>query len=286
MQSHNEDKIRITIHPLFFAFAIVLVAIGEYVVFVNYMAALFLHEYAHAFVAKHRGYSINNIKVLPFGIALNLRDGDMHPKDEVAIAMAGPLANLVTVCICMALWWIFPQLYQVLNIFVFANAVTLVFNLLPILPLDGGRVVIGLLSQVWERKKICKLCFVFNIVVGIVLLSMFVYGMILHIYNLTYIFMSIFVIIAGIPSSSMRDCRYLRAYSYPKSNNVCRTKIIAIDAEQPLYKLYRHMSSNYYLIANVVNNKGQIIATLDECEIVKALEKNIQTKKLSECFSI
>jgi len=55
--------------------------------------------------------------------------------------LAGPLGNIVLAIVLSSLLWLFPQFFLVVEILVVANAVPGILNLLPIYPLDGGKIL-------------------------------------------------------------------------------------------------------------------------------------------------
>jgi Zn-dependent protease len=105
-----------------------------------------LHELAHALTAKQFGVKTRDITLYPFGgIAAILKQPT--PKAEVAIAIAGPLTNLLIAALLF--WWInFPPLnddthrtFSFSEKLIISNLAIALFNLLPALPMDGGRVL-------------------------------------------------------------------------------------------------------------------------------------------------
>ena len=121
---------------------LVLLAIltNSFSLIINYLLALTLHELAHLFVATKLGYSLKFIKLDMFGLSIELNEA-IADKDSFKINVAGPVFNLLLCVICMALYWLLPLSYFYLNTFCFANLVLAIFNLLPIYPLDGYRIV-------------------------------------------------------------------------------------------------------------------------------------------------
>ena len=141
------EKLKINIHPTFIVFACLLIYFGQALLFFNYLLVIFLHELSHAFIARRLGYNIKNIKLIPFGICLNINSFSITPKDEIKIALAGPITNLFLVLCTVAIWWVFPSTYNYTYIFCYANFITAIFNLIPAFPLDGGRVLLAILKQ-------------------------------------------------------------------------------------------------------------------------------------------
>lgn len=112
-----------------------------------YLSVL-LHEAAHALMAQHYGHPVSSI-TLHFLGGMTAIDGEARrPREEFWIAVVGPLTSLAVGAVAAALWFVTPGGLLQLTVFglAAANLVVGVLNLIPGLPLDGGRV---LKSAVW-----------------------------------------------------------------------------------------------------------------------------------------
>ena len=119
-----------------------------------------LHELSHSFVARRRGFVVRDIVLLPIGGASEISGLPGAPPDELAIAIAGPLAS-VTLALALALigymtgahLWP-PTLFSgaLLSRLMWVNFLLAGFNLLPAIPMDGGRVLRALLAR---KRAIC-----------------------------------------------------------------------------------------------------------------------------------
>lgn len=113
-----------------------------------YLSVL-LHEASHAYMARHYGFRVPTI-TLHFLGGMTAIDGEARkPREEFMIAVVGPLSSLVIAAGALGLWFITPDgllKFAVEGLFL-ANLVVGVLNLLPGLPLDGGRV---LKAVVWR----------------------------------------------------------------------------------------------------------------------------------------
>ncbi len=143
----------IKLHPLLFAVGCIFILLGQGVLFLIYMLTVLFHEWAHSFCAARLGVSFGNCVLFPFGGAVNGNLTSVRPKDEVMIALAGPLANILVVIVLFALWWVFPAIYPFTEAFAFSNLATAIVNFLPAYPLDGGRVVFAICSEKIGRKR-------------------------------------------------------------------------------------------------------------------------------------
>ena len=81
-------------------------------------------------------------------VTSKLRGGVLGP---VAVAAAGPLSNLLIVAVCAALFQLPPfqsgYLYIIVLLAAFGNALLFIFNLIPIPPLDGAKVIFPFLPM-------------------------------------------------------------------------------------------------------------------------------------------
>ena len=128
-----------------------------------------LHELGHALTAQHYGVKTKKITLLPIGGIASLEKIPEEPKQELVVALAGPLVNVI---IALILYFVVPvQQFladNVTNILENLNALSLsnflfylftvnvllvIFNLIPAFPMDGGRVLRALLAMNLGRVK-------------------------------------------------------------------------------------------------------------------------------------
>lgn len=143
---------KITLHPLFIALGLASAIFGGLPVFLIYVLTALLHECGHIFCAARLGYSCEKISLMPYGAAATCATDGISAKDEIKLAVSGPLVNLFLCVLCAGLWWFFPEIYPFTEIVFKANAVTFVINMLPAYPLDGGRVLKRLLCLAMPKK--------------------------------------------------------------------------------------------------------------------------------------
>ncbi len=119
-----------------------------------------LHEYGHSLVAQRLGSEVQDITLLPIGGLARLKTLPERPIDEVKVAVAGPLVNVVLAPIFFGLALVFggslsvptnilsgvDSVGQVFAYLGLINVALVVFNLIPAFPMDGGRVLRGLLA--------------------------------------------------------------------------------------------------------------------------------------------
>ena len=148
-------------------------------------ASLLLHELGHTVVARRLGVSVKEILLLPIGGVARLANEPRRPQHELLIALSGPLVNLVMALILSFAMDQFqipldasdvlaggePSALGLLRALFWANALLFAFNLLPALPMDGGRVFRGLLGLSLGRSRATQVAAAVGQVLAIVLLS-------------------------------------------------------------------------------------------------------------------
>jgi Zn-dependent protease/CBS domain-containing protein len=114
-----------------------------------FFTSLLAHEFGHALEAKREGVEIEGITLWLFGGVAKFRGMFPSAGAEFRIAIAGPLVSLALGAIFVLLAWkaSLPEVMDAVAAWLgYINLVLLLFNLLPALPLDGGRV---LRSALW-----------------------------------------------------------------------------------------------------------------------------------------
>jgi Zn-dependent protease len=109
---------------------------------------LFVHEMGHAVVMKLKGIPIGGMIFIPLmGAAVIMKRMPKNAKDEAEVGIAGPVAGAIAAMVCLALAREFPNtVWAPLAYFgFFLN----LFNLIPIVPFDGGRVLGAIDRRIW-----------------------------------------------------------------------------------------------------------------------------------------
>ena len=148
-----------------FIFFILFYLTKQIKLYATIMVLCIIHELGHVLMGIALGLKIEKIEIMPMGLSvsfkLNIEDfnkkiqkGSVLQLKKIAIAMAGPLTNLIMLLIALNAN---INLKMVSNeILVYANILIMLFNLLPIYPLDGGRIFKELI-QIFEGSIKAKI---------------------------------------------------------------------------------------------------------------------------------
>ncbi len=265
-------SIKFAVHPLFLVLVCILIYMGQFWLLLAYLVTILLHELAHAVVAYRFGYKLNLITLMPHGASISGSNVYFNYRDEIWIAIAGPLFNVLLATVGVALWWVFPTTYAYTDYFVWANIVTAVVNCLPIYPLDGGRVLLALLSIKKTRNSAQKIVRVLGIslsaglIVGFVVTTFFVP-------NYTLLMFGGFLFVTSILED--KTSHYTRVSTISdkiqRINKGIKIRDVAVPCDTTLYKLFRETSPNTITQFTVLGDDLSVIGHIDEQELERLL---------------
>lgn len=264
--------LKLKFSPIFIIFAFIIIYFGWVKEFIIYFVVMLLHELAHYTVAKIYGYKLNKIIFMPYGAGLSGESNIFNPKHEIIIALAGPLLNLVLVVACVALWWIFPITYAYTDIFVTSNLVLGIFNLLPVFPLDGGRVVLAYFSEKVNKQKIYKIMKYIGISFSVIFCLLFFVSAFYKL-NLNYIFIALFLLTSSFNNVSnvYYERAYIKNFSYSKNVKPVEVKTYAVNVHTPVLKLVKYIKGNYFTQFAIYDDNNKLIKVITETELFKML---------------
>lgn len=138
---------RITMHPFFVIIMLASVLTGHFIELVTLFAIVFIHECGHAAAAGLLGCRVLSIQMLPFGGVAVIEDrGNLTAGKEILIALAGPMQNMLMVGAALLILQLGVGDPEFIRYIIQGNMLIALFNLLPVMPLDGGKIVQALVS--------------------------------------------------------------------------------------------------------------------------------------------
>jgi len=107
---------------------------------VGFVLMLFVHEMGHVLALRQKGYKASAPIFIPMLGAMIFAPKFNNDEEEAYIGFGGPLIGGLGAAAIIALWAILPQKYEILLLIGYTAAFVNLFNMLPIRPLDGGRI--------------------------------------------------------------------------------------------------------------------------------------------------
>jgi len=172
----------IYIHTLTWFILLVAVLTGYFYPIIVYMSFIFVHEAGHFFTADYFGWRTDKIYIYPYGGYSKFEDDINRPlKEELIILLMGPLVQTLYYC--------FLNMLGINNIAAYHYSI-LLFNLLPIYPLDGGKLVNILIAYKISYRE----SYIWTHVISVIVLTLCVIMAIKFFLSLTIVLILILLI--------------------------------------------------------------------------------------------
>jgi len=227
------------------------------------MTCMAVHELGHLLIAELAGCRVRCLTVTSLGCSMLMEpEPAMLGFLELPLALAGPVLSGTFWMLARQLC--FPQAWQDTNRILFA------FNLLPLLPLDGGRALRSLLAHSLGLAGATRRTALFSAVLSCLLMAA---GFFARQYALCV--MVGFTLLESLREARRADWLWLRMLTQEKSRRMRRVplplKQLAAPAQMPLGQVLKGFSPCYYYQVLVVDAKGRPLALLEEERLVQAL---------------
>jgi Zn-dependent protease/CBS domain-containing protein len=242
-----------------------------------------LHEFGHAFAAKAFGINTPDITLLPIGGVARLERMPEEPVQELVIAVAGPLVNVVIALGLLvaggAQAFVNPStstmeggglITQLMTI----NILLVLFNLLPAFPMDGGRVLRALLATRLSYARATQIAA--SVGQGFA----FVFGFIGLIWNPFLIFIALFVYIGASQEAALAQMKDV-SRRFPVSSAMVR-EFRTLPENATLQEAVDALLATSQHDFPVVDETGKVAGVLTRHDLIAALRKNDPTLRVGD----
>ncbi len=171
---------KIKFHPLFYIVVVISILTGHFNEFSLFLLIIIIHEFGHIISGILFKWRIKQINILPFGAITIFDEGLTKPLfEEFIIAIMGPIFQIIV-------YNVLKSNYDVKSI----HYSLLFFNLLPIVPLDGAKIMNILLNVFFPFKKSLLL----TIVISVIWLSVLTFLLLINKLNLLFLLILFFLL--------------------------------------------------------------------------------------------
>jgi stage IV sporulation protein FB len=263
-------------HWLWVAVMLAAAVSGFLTIYLLAFALVLLHELCHAAAARAFGFGVREIELLPFGGVARIEGlFELNPTAEFFIALAGPLCNILLLMAALSLNTFVSLPAKLYRLFVDANVAIAALNLLPALPLDGGRMLRGVLSKHFDVVRVTRACAAAGLAVSIILAGFFLWAAAGGVMNLSVLLMAVFLCVASLKEYAQAPYLLYKGFAGKKGSlqreSALPVKQLAARTDMSLGRLVRRFTPGYYHIVLVVDGDCRRLGTLDEEQVVEAL---------------
>ena len=240
------------------------------------LLTVLVHELGHAAAAHCLGIRVMEVELMPFGGVARLAGiNDAGSVREFIIALAGPTVNFLIIGILTSIVNAHPETVDVLGKWISASLAIGLFNLLPAYPLDGGRMLRAAMKPFLGQERATRIAIWIGVAMGsAIVVSAIVTACTGGKLNLTLLSVGGFVVV-----SALRENRET-AYAAVRRTSAKRQKIkdstlpekrLAANVHTQLRELVRGFSQSAYHVVTVVDDNMDVIGSVGENEIVRAM---------------
>ena len=243
-------------------------------IFFTAFTVALLHELAHVFCARRLGVPLSRITIYPFGVAAQLSAEYIKSSEkEFLIAFSGPFFNIILFWLCIILSKHLP--FNILHFCLDINIAMAVVNLIPALPLDGGRMLKSMMTSQLGIIRAYNFMYRLSRILICALGVFAVYLFFRSGFNFSLILISAFLL-----QNLSREQRTISHITLSEilnnskklgSRNVHKTKVICVSEETFASTILRYLSYDYLCIICVADKNCKIVKTLSETQILAAL---------------
>lgn len=255
----------------FFVMLILFIFLDDLMWYLWYLVFIVAHELCHLAVARKLGYLPKCLKLSAFGASLEGFD-DFLLEDEIKIVLAGPFFNLVVVILVYLSFWFYPESFCYLNDILLVNQSILIFNLLPIFPLDAGRLVLCFLSRKKSRREAVK---IIKHISFILILLMFVFSMVsfFFYFNFSIGFVSLNLCLLLFESAAGTSFKreILLKKKIARLGKGVSQKVVYVKNESSEVSLLKFVDGEHYFLFVFVDENFRETRRLDEFNLLKNL---------------
>ncbi len=270
-------NINIRINIIMLAMFIVYFLLGQFIEITVMILIVLVHEFSHSIVARKYGFIIDEIDILPFGgVAKYKNIKIINPKEEIVICAIGPLSNLLIIIVFMGLRSLYTENYFI-DFVIEINWLMFIINILPVFPLDGGKIIRAVLSLfIGYKSSTIKLTYVTYILCTFVILYDILNGLT---GNVTYIgVIAVFTIIAAKKEREMAAFVFIRSIT-EKTKELNRKKkmkahlLVCINTTSVKEAIECFLPNRYHIFI-IIKSNGETIGTITESQLLEGIYKH------------
>jgi stage IV sporulation protein FB len=267
---------KVRVHPLFLLLIAGSVAAGLLVETLVLFTIVIVHELGHIGVASAYGYRIREMQILPFGGVAKLEHGAMgwNPRHEVAIAIAGPLNNFLMILVGLLFHGIGLWSDSLTQFFIKGNLMIGFFNLLPALPLDGGRILRAASSREQGYRAATEVSIRLSVLLAVLLIVVGILSMWRGMLNLSFLMLGSFLLLSAWELRKQMKVdviRFLDAKRREQRSDAQPVRSLAVPGDHRVYDVIERFAPDAYHMIYVLDEEKKVVSVLGEDELVHSV---------------
>jgi len=241
--------------------------------FIILFCLVLLHELSHICAAKLCGAKVSGLTIMPLGLSAAIKDFDfLSTAKKIFILLAGPFLNLILAGAAFAFFG------DAVPFFIGANLGIFIFNMLPILPLDGGNLFMTLFNNKLGILPTADILAALGRFFAALVVALGAVQVVLYPYNISLICLGVYLYRASKDRSISYQNAFIKILTLPYSKKkvgFMPVKHVALSdagSNFDAFDALRLFGFNCYTIIHIVGTEG-VLKIITENEIVEHLTK-------------
>lgn len=238
---------------------------------------VFLHEIGHVVAAVGYGVKVTEVELLPFGGVARVEGNfELNPVIESYIALAGPITNGFLALFGLVLKNLGVGNQEWLPFFIRCNLMLGLFNLVPAIPLDGGRIMRAALSRQWGIKIATDRAARLSIWIGMIMAVIGIWSVLANqARNFNFLVIAVFLVYFAAREKGTAMYLFMKFLTRKKEDlsreGVLLTRQVVALESTILKDIVKYFVPQKYHLVVVVNKNHSVRGTLTEGEIIDGM---------------
>ncbi|AJY76066.1 M50 family metallopeptidase [Paenibacillus beijingensis] len=266
-----------SLHPLFAVIMLMSVLTGYFIELLTLFTLVLIHEIGHVAAARGFGWTVRAVRLLPFGGVAEMEEEPGAPSaEEAVVALAGPLQNVWMGAAAWALGHFGLMDSAAAAYIAEANAILVLFNMLPIYPLDGGRLLKVALSFSFNYYKALQGSVVVGMALSVLMVGYSIYPLFfgggVHANLLAvgfFLLASNWTQRRNLPFVFVRFLMHRDRVAVRRITQGAHARPIVVTAGQSIWSTVRLFLREQYHLVYVMEERGKIVRVLPEQRIIE-----------------
>lgn len=273
--------IKVQLNPYFLGLLVLYFLAGVLTKALVVFGLVIYHELFHVIAALRMGVRVTDIELLPFGGVARMDDIlELRPRQEMKIAIAGPLANFLLLLVlegCRIYGMGAREFWdgELVQYVTKANILMLAFNLIPALPLDGGRIYRAYLAPRLGMGEASRLAVGMGRGLAILLVCLGVAGLYFEITGLDFFVIAIFMFFAAARERKRSWYTFLYALTAKgrelSAKGVLGAQLLVGRGDALLRDVVRLFVMGKYHLVIVLDENNRVAGWFNEDQVVEGL---------------
>ncbi len=306
MQLHNSLSLtiknifkKIEVSPYFYISLFFVFFLKIQRIFFITLLFILLHELSHVYIAKKYNLNLQKIIITPLGLIAVINNiNSLYLHQRLILISAGVFFNFIMLLLFDTLHIFFNIDYALTlkNV----NLSIILFNLLPIFPLDGSKFLLYVLGNLLGDIKALNLISKVSLLFSYLLLLLGVLQVVLVPYNITILCFAIYFITNNSSVTNLLKLDYYKnlytntntyttnTTNINTSNKILKVKHLMVSPELQLKDLYVYFSSDYYIIfyISITNDSNSVITSILQDDFLTYIQRYPVNTSIGEIINI